>query len=56
MLLLATGIGETEVNELDAVFLHHLDDVSGGHEDLPPEWPREVENLTKFTLAGAARN
>jgi hypothetical protein len=27
VLLLATGVGETEVDELDVVFLDHLDNV-----------------------------
>jgi hypothetical protein len=30
VLLLATGIGETEVNEFDLVFLHHLHYVCDG--------------------------
>jgi hypothetical protein len=30
VLLLATGVGEAEVHELDFVFLHHLHDVCDG--------------------------
>jgi hypothetical protein len=46
VLLLATGIGETEVNELDFVFLHHLHHVCDGlghQQNAPPAEPREKD-------------
>jgi len=40
VLFLATGVGETEVDELDFVFLHHLHHVGDGlgHQGLLARW------------------
>jgi hypothetical protein len=52
VLFLATGIGETEIDELDVVFLDHFDDVLWGcHSAKSPEQvpasPADIKNRAR---------